>query len=127
MNEVAFYVDTAIGLQLEIEERQETLKKIKAKLIELGAGDHKGVCGKASVIEPGPSIKATEVAMEYANGKLDKTQFAKLFERKLTFAPVKAFRDVARALLKPAQAEKLITTFEAPSTAYVKLTPFALK
>jgi threonine aldolase len=113
-------VEAGAKLKAEIRTKQDALKEIEAHLIERGAGTYEGAAGEScTVIVPNPVIKPTadeiEAAREAAGDAADK-----LFTKVVSYAPVKAFREVVAALLSKAKAKKLIALCEKTSSPFVK-------
>jgi len=145
-------VDEALALEAQIRDKQQQLSRTKAELIKLGAGEYHGAAGgKALVICPKASIRPTDGLIADVKAALDKSTFGKLFDRQeshriaedglelaqaklkpelfkaiftrvVAYKPVKAFREVAAALLSKKQATELIEACEVPQDPYVKLT-----
>lgn len=121
-SEVSDLVDEGVRVQASMKENKKRLEEISAELIARGAGEHTGTDGrKANVIFPSAAVKTPKDEESLARvKKLTGTLFAKLFDKKTTFSPVKSFRDVAAALLTPAKASKVIAECEEEPKAYVK-------
>jgi hypothetical protein len=120
MDSIPVLVTEANEIKRRQKEDGDRLKEISAALVKAGAGEHTGSDGStALVICPSPTVKYIEDNHAQLQ-KLAGDEFYSLFERKVTYAPVKAMRDVAKALLTPAKARKLIALSEVPSTAFVK-------
>jgi len=116
-------VDRCHELEAQIKPAQEELKTLKGQLIDGGAGVYHGTDGrKATVIsvseklEPNPNEEAVLAAKKIAG-----ETFEKLFEKVVTYRPLKSFRELALALLTPAKARKVITACEKPGYTFVKL------
>lgn len=104
-----------------IKESSEELKNIKARLIAAGAGKHEGTDGaQALVIFPAPSIKGDEETARAVRRLVGPTKYAKLFLESVVFTPVKAFREVASALLAPDVAEEAIKLCEREGSPQVR-------
>jgi hypothetical protein len=108
-------------LNAELKEKAEELNEIKAALIAAGAGEHLGTDGsKALVIYPAPAIKPDDVAIAAVKRKVGPKRFAKLFVETLIVSPVKAFREVANAILDTEDAEGVIRLCEKESSPQVR-------
>lgn len=108
-------------LDQQIKEAAEELKKIKATLIASGAGEHEGTDGaRALVILPSPSIKPSEDQIADARRLLTTKQFGKLFVETVLVTPVKAFREVAAALLDETKARELVELCEKEGSPQVR-------
>lgn len=108
-------------LNAQIAEASDELKKIKARLIQAGAGEHEGTDGaKALVIFPSPSIKPDEDAIRNVKRLAGPKKFAKLFLETIVLTPVKAFREVAAALLDPDIADECIQACEKDGSPQVR-------
>lgn len=112
------------ALRAEIAERQERLKAIEGQLWEtlVEPGTYSTPAGSIALVSPGPKLTTTDEAIETARKLCPKTIFGKLFERSVSYSPVKAFRDLAAALLTPAKSRDLIAAFEQDSSKYCKWT-----
>jgi hypothetical protein len=110
-------------------EQLETLKAdYEARLIALGPGDYTDGERTAKVIIPAPG--QPKFALKAADEKKvrvlidDDSTFKKLFTRKVSYDPRKAFADVAGALLPRGILAKVKALTEKPASAqspYVKL------
>ena len=108
-------------LNAQAAEISDELKKIKARLIAAGAGEHEGTDGaKALVIFPSPSIKPDEDAVRLVKRLSGPKKFAKLFVETVLLTPVKAFREVAAALLDADIAEECIAACEKDGSPQVR-------
>lgn len=113
-------VDEGRALKARIAADGDRLKEISVELVTLGSGTYEGSNGsKATVVVPSPSLKPTSEAVEKYREELGPV-FKKLFDAVTTYKPVKAFREVAGALLTPAKARKIVEACEVPGTPYVK-------
>jgi len=112
-------VSEGTKLKETIKANQARVKEIEGLLIAEGAGDYQDKDGHvAKVIQPSSSVGMPddlEGAREIAGDS-----FGKLFDRVITFKPVKSFKEVAAALLTKGKANKLIGLCESAKTAYVK-------
>lgn len=100
---------------------KKRLEEIEAQLIELGAGDYTGEGDTAcKVIQPSPGIKVADGDIEPAREICGDEAFKKLFDRLVSYKPVKAFREVAEALLTAGKVKKLVALVEKPASPYVK-------
>lgn len=107
-------------LKARIKADSERLKEITESLVTEGPGEYHGAAGeKALVIVQGPSIKPTAETIDELKASLGDS-FGKLFDRVVSFKPVKAFREVAQAILPKGKAAKVISRCEVDSTPYVK-------
>lgn len=108
-------------LKREIKAKQDRLKEIEAELItHHGAGTHTGREGaECAVVVPNPGIKVVEGDIERCQD-IAGEHFSKLFDKIVSHVPVKAFREVAAALLTKAKAAKLIAVLEKTSSPFVK-------
>ena len=113
--EIAGLVAEGTAIKTHIKEKKVRLDEIEAQLIAAGAAKHAGCI----VIQPSPGIKPSQETIAEVKG-LVKTFFSKLFVRTVTYAPVKNFRDVARALLTPAKAQRVIALCETSNSPFVK-------
>lgn len=118
---IAALVAEAFALRDTVSTAQARLKEIDALLIAQGAGRYLGEGGKGdcTVIVPKPSIKLAATEVEAAQ-KIAGDEFSTLFERTVSYAPKKAFRELVVAVLTPGKAKKLIALLEKTSTAFVK-------
>lgn len=108
-------------LDQQIKEASEELKKIKGELIAAGAGEHEGTDGaKALVIFPSPSIKPGVDDVTEARRLLTPKQFGKLFIETVTVTAVKAFREVAAAVLEEKKAREVIELCEKDGSPQVR-------
>lgn len=97
------------------------LDEITALLTELDPGDYKGDNGEiCKVIAPAAAIKVKDGEIEPAREICGDDAFKKLFDRAVSYSPVKAFRDVAAALLTPGKVKRLVELLEKPAAKYVK-------
>lgn len=99
------------------------LDQINAQLLTLGAGDYRGPEGqRALVIAPGPSVQPPQSKTMLDEIKAiiaDDNNFKKLFYFIGGYKPRKEFRALARAILTPGRADKVLALLEKPSTPYV--------
>lgn len=113
-------VTEGFALKREIETKQARLKEIADALVERGAGTYEdGKGASCTVVVPSAGIKPSEEDVEVCKD-IAGEHFAKLFEKAVSFKPVKAFREVAAALLSKAKCAKLIAQVEKASSAFVK-------
>lgn len=108
-------------LDAQVKLANEELKKIKAQLVLAGAGEHEGTDGaKALVSFPSPSIKPDEEAIAEVRRLVTPKQFEKLFTETVVLAPVKAFREVAAAIVKAEVLVDVIAACEKESSPQVR-------
>lgn len=122
MSNPADLVAEGARLKDSIKAQSTRLKEIEAELISLGQGvTEDGHGHKANVIQPsaGVSFPADEESAAKVR-ELAGEFFGKLFERVITQKPVKAFREIAAAVLPKKAAEKIVTLCESEKSAYVK-------
>lgn len=114
---IAAQVARGHQIRAQMKDLKEELASIEADLIEAGGGeDAEG--RKAIVVESAPAIAAPE-KIEDAQG-IAGDHFGKLFEKVVTYKPVKSFREVAGALLTKAKAGRLISLCEKAKAPYIK-------
>jgi len=133
---LAAKVDEAVALDREISQKTETLKALKAELIaeanhrdgdweDAGAGKRWTAAGSdgsiARVNFPGASISKFEkgTPVEASALELVGDYWRKLFEPKVTFHPVKSFRELLPALAGKATANKVLKLLETPNAPRV--------
>ncbi len=121
-SEVSDLVDEGVRLQASMKENKKRLEEITSELIKRGAGEHTGTAGrKALVICPSAAVKTPKDDDSLARvRKLAGSLFSKLFDKKVSYTPVKSFREVAAAVLTPAKAAKVIAECEEEPKSYVK-------
>jgi hypothetical protein len=109
------------GLDAELKAKKKRLEDIKAQLTTLEPGIYAADNGRTvQIIQPGPAIKPKEEQVEAAREMIgDEPTFKKLFERITTWKAVKAFREIALAILPTKKAQKIIEICEVDSTPYV--------
>lgn len=114
-------VDEGSALDLRIKADQTRLKDIKAELCKLAPGEYLGGSGRrALVVQPSPGIKPPDEAIATVREMIgDEAVFKKLFERVNTWKAVKAFREVAIALMGAKKAPKVIELCEVEAEPYV--------
>lgn len=111
-------VTEGVALDERIKADSARLREIKAALVAAGPGDYQGAEGaRAAVIDVGSSIKLVDLD---AARLLAGDAFGKLFDRITSHRPVKAFREVAAALLPKAKARRLIEACEVENAPQVR-------
>lgn len=133
---LATLVDEAVELDREIARAGEQLKLLKATLVaeaearekeqeKAGAGTRWTAAGSNGAIArvnfPGPSVGKFEngTPIEASVLALLGSQFKKLLESKVTYHPVKSFRDLLPALAGKATATKVLKLLETPNAPRV--------
>jgi hypothetical protein len=98
------------------------LKEIEADLLRaLPAGEHQGANGATCrIVTPGPAVKPDAEAVDAVRQVAGDDVFRKLFERAVSFKPVKAFREVLAAITDKRTTAKVLALVERESTPYVK-------
>jgi len=120
MNQVEPIVTEGAKLKARIKADSERLKEISERLVAEGAGEYHGAEGvKAIVVVPGPSLKPAAETIDALKTTLGDS-FGKLFDRVVSYKPVKSFREVAGALMTKAKATRLIVQCEVAATPFVK-------
>lgn len=115
-------IDQGNAIRAEIRQKTGELKDLEAKIIAaLDSGEHQGPAGgKCLVVKPGPSIKIKKGDIEAARKILGRL-FAKLFYKKEpVFAPVKAFREVGKAVVTESRLKRVLAILEKPAEPYIK-------
>lgn len=129
-------VDEAVALDRDISQKTEQLKALKAELIaeanhrdgdweDAGAGKRWTAAGSdgsiARVNFPGPSIGKFERGspVEASVLSLLGEHVRKLLESKVTYHPVKSFRELLPALAGKATANKVLKLLETPNAPRV--------
>lgn len=113
MSDLRSLIRRGRDLDLEIKQKTVELKTIKTRLIDAGAGEHLGTGGaKAQVILPAPSLSPDAAAIEEVKRLVGAKRIPKLFSAAMVLTPVKAFREVALALLGEQLAPKVIAACE---------------
>lgn len=104
-------------IKSQIKDLSAELKDIEAALLEAGGGEDADG-RKAVVIESAPAIVVPD-SIEDAQG-IAGEHFGKLFEKVVTYKPVKSFREVAAALLTKAKSARLISLCEKSKAPWIK-------
>lgn len=102
-----------------VADKGKRLKEIEAALIAAGPGLHEDGKGtKVSVVAAGESVcvPADLDAVKEAAGE----HFGKLFEREVSYKPVKGFAEIVGALFKKPAAKKILNLCRKVRSAYVK-------
>jgi hypothetical protein len=121
--EIIKLVDDGAKLDIEIDAKTKELKKIKALLVTLDAGDYFGDSGRiAKVIHPAPKIAPAATQIEPLREAIGDADFKTLFDRIVTWKPVKECRSVAVRILSPGQLKKFLSFCEQDSSPYVIFT-----
>lgn len=108
-------------LKARISADSKRLKEIEGALVNLPPGTHEGENGaKCQVIAPAASIKLDSDDAETVKEAVGADAFSKLFDRVVSFKPVKSFRDILGALVGKREQNKVLRLTEKPGTAYVK-------
>ena len=110
------------ALKAKIAKDSERLKEIAdAVIAKLPPGKHEGNDGAAcTIIAPSPSVKPSAEDAEAVREIAGDDAFKKLFERVVSFKPVKAFREVLAAITDKRTTAKVLSLVEKDSTASVK-------
>lgn len=110
------------SLKARIEADSKRLKEINDQLIsELPAGKHEGNDGTAcSIVVPSPSVKPSAEDIDAVRQLAGDEAFKKLFDRMVSFKPVKAFREVLGAITDKRTAGRVLSLVEKEATPYVK-------
>jgi hypothetical protein len=100
----------------------ERLKEINAQLVKLAPGTHEGDEGAScQVIAPASAIKLDATKVDQVKEITGDDAFKKLFDRKVSFSAVKAFRELLAALVTGKRDQKKVLELtEQPGTTYVK-------
>ena len=104
-------------IRAQMKDLKDELAGIEHSLIDAGGGEDADG-RKATVIESAPSIAVPE-NIDDAQG-IAGEHFGKLFEKVVTYKPVKSFREVAGALLTKAKAGRIISLCEKPKAPWIK-------
>jgi hypothetical protein len=119
-DETVSLVNEASQLERRIKDDKKRLDEIKAQLVKLPPGTYLGGAdAKAQVIQPEPGIRPAADAAVQAVDFVGPIAAKKLFNRIVSYKPVKDFRAAARAALTPAKAEKVIAMCEVAAGKYV--------
>lgn len=118
----AALVTEGTQLKAQIKAATARLKDIETTLIEQGTGDYLDPDGhKAQVIQPSDSFVFPDDAGEQALVReISGGFFGKLFEKVTTQKPVKAFQNVATAVLGKRELTKILKLCSKSKSAYVK-------
>lgn len=142
-DQIATAVNEAAILDAEIRAMSKRLAEIKGKLLDEAAKrEAEHVAGKTghgsnwsftapsgarvTITYPGKGLASQDEESGAEIKTLAGPAFAKLFERRVSFAPVKAFREVLAALLPKPKAAKvlaLVETDSAPKVAFSIVKP----
>jgi hypothetical protein len=110
------------GCELDevVKAAQAKLGEIRAQLGELAPGKYEGAnATSCTVVWPGPSLKVDEETIQNLRAKLVAADFQKLFDKVVSWKPVRSFRDVAAAVLGK-KAKAVVESCEVPSSPQVK-------
>jgi hypothetical protein len=119
-DEIVSLVNEASRLERRTKTDKTRLDEIKAEFVKLTPGAYEGAFGaKVEVIQPQPGIRPAADAIANAIVAAGPDASKKLFARSVVTKPVKNFREVARAVLTPAKAEKVIVLCEVSANPYV--------
>lgn len=120
--EIPHLIAEGASLKARIKCDSGRLKEIEAALIDaLASGKHEGADGASCrIIRPSPAVKPEKDGIEAVSEMIDEADFKKLFIREVTFKPVEAFRQVAKAILKAPVLRKVLAKCEKDSAPYVK-------
>ena len=117
---ISALVSQATSLHTEIEERESALEKVKERLLELGPGKYYSLAGgRVTVVGPSTAMKPGPDQIAAAR-TLAGTMAGRLFTRQVVYRPVNGLRDIARALLSPRRAEKIIALCEVATAPQVR-------
>jgi len=121
-NKTASIVTEGYTIRVRIKELQKELKDLETELMEYGVGEYEDSDGqRALVIQPKDSFGTPKEAQAFeAVKELLGETFPKLFERTITYSPVKSFEDVAKALLPPKVFKKVLDLMRVGKAAYIK-------
>jgi hypothetical protein len=123
-NQIVILVDESAALDRRIKADTARLTEIlKPQLVKLSPGTYNGTDGaKALVIQPEPGIRPSASAIDSARAVAGPEAARRLFSRVIVRKAMKSFREIARNILTPAKAEKVIALCEVASNPYVILT-----
>jgi hypothetical protein len=108
-------------LQNRINADTDRLKQIKGVLIKAGGGKHYGARGgEALVIFPSPKIAPPKDQLGAVQDALGKDDFTTLFEKIISWVPVKSCRDVAMRVLPTAKLKKFLALCEVECSPQVR-------
>ncbi len=114
-------VAESVLLKVCIDRDSARLDDLKAELGELPPGKYVSDAGaRATVVAAGTAIKPDQAQVAAAR-QLAGIHARLLFEREVVYKPKPSFRDIVRALLTPAKADKIIALCEKPTAAQVRL------
>lgn len=119
---IANLIARGAKLKASIAEQTKELKEIEADILRRCApGKHQGDENTScSVIAPAATIKLSTEDVDKVKELTGDETFKKLFERTVTFKPVKAFRDLLAALVGKREQKKVLELTQGESTSYVK-------
>lgn len=110
-------VSKGLGILARLKAIEAEKLELEAELIKLGAGQYiepngEGTCTVvgATLGSPGVVAYRLEAKAEEVAKKIAGEQFAKLFDRKVSFTPCEGFASVAPKLLTPAKSRDLLAT-----------------
>ena len=116
-------IDEGAEIKARIKADTERLKEIEATLMEsLAPGKHPGTDGVCcTIIAPESSLKLKSDDVDEVRATLGDDSFKKLFDRTVSFKPVKSFREVLAALADGKRvANKVLALMDTPSSPSVK-------
>ena len=107
-------VSQAHAERATIEGARARLAELEKRLLALAPGKYQGTQPgeQVQVIQPAPSLKPSPEAIEFVRAQVEPDEAKRLFERVVSYKPVKSFRDIARAILTKAKAAKSIAACE---------------
>lgn len=116
-------IEEGATLRNTIETSGKRLKEIEETLLSsLPSGKHDGANGTGcTIVAPSPSIKLGREDVDAVRELAGDEAFRKLFDRVVSYKPVKAFREVlAAVVVKKRPANGILKLTEKSSNPYVK-------
>jgi len=115
-------IEEGCRLKAQIESDSARLKEIGEMLLEvLPAGPHHGESNSMLIVEPSPAVKPGEKDIEPVRLVLeDDDVFKKLFDRVVSYKPVKGFRDKLAVLVDKRKQKRILALVEKPTPKYIK-------
>lgn len=111
-------------LRHDIAEAKKALAEVERSLLTLAPGTYRASEGQSAtrvvVVDPSAAIKPTPEAIAAVRKMVGDDHFHALFERCVSHAPVKGFRDVLKALCTPAKIKKVTALCEVPGKRYLR-------